>query len=668
MTMAKKVNYRWKFRSDSDVNNEIPSFFQRHNIPAGTAKILFRRGIKTEDALGHFLYDTLDDLADPFLMKGMEAAVERILSAIEKKEKIVIYGDYDVDGITATSIMIRGLKKLGANVDFYIPLREEEGYGLNEKAIHYLVDQGFALLITVDCGIASADLVAKVSHLIDIIITDHHQIPPNIPQCVSVLDTHRDDCMYPYKDMAGCGVAYTVCRALFLRKYGERYEDTLELVALGTIADVVSLTGENRILVREGMARFLCTPIKGLSALLSITGLVNENTKTFHSAEQVSFGLAPRLNAAGRIAHAKYGVELMLTDDGETAEKLARKLYETNNERRVIEKDIYEEAIKRIEELHTEDDMVLVIDGKDWHPGVIGIVASRVLELYHKPALILTIRDGVGKGSCRSIPAFNIYKALSHCSDLLIQFGGHTMAAGFSIKEENIPAFRQKINQYAKSILKPEDFLPILEIEDRLALSEFTVPFVESLDLLEPFGCDNPKPLFAARNLYVENARYIGQDNKHIKYQLGQQNSSIDALLWNVCQENVCHVGDVVDMVFEPEINNWYGKRVQLIGKDLHIQREPFLTRELLVSMFLQLKKDPMLLEGKAVYKVENDIYRNLKSKMTKNQIEIALSVFEELKILKRCHQSGTDYYQMPAKFGEKMDLTSSCIYEQYKK
>lgn len=666
--MDKKLRYRWTFRSENEGDYDVPLFFKRHNIPDGTARILHRRGINSEEALCHFLYDTLDDLGDPFLMKGMDAAVNRILKAIDQKEKIVIYGDYDVDGITATSIMIRGLRKLGANVDFYIPLREEEGYGLNKKAIEKLSKDGFSLLITVDCGIASADLVKDAPTGLDIIITDHHQIPPNIPQCVAVIDTHRDDCAYPYKEMAGCGVAYTVCRALFLRKQGVRYEDTLELVALGTIADVVSLTGENRILVREGMSRFLCTPIKGLSALLSVTGLVNENTTSFTHADQVSFGLAPRLNAVGRIAHAKYGVELMLTEDGEEAERLAKKLYETNNERRVIEKDIYEEAIRRIAELHSEKDMILVVDGKDWHPGVIGIVASRVLELYHKPALILTVRNGVGKGSCRSIPAFNIYQALSHHSDLLIQFGGHTMAAGFSIKEENISLFREKINEYARNILKPEDFLPVLEVEDTLSLKEITIPFIESLDLLEPYGCDNPKPLFAGKDFFVETVRPIGQDNKHIKYQLEQKGTSADALFWNAKEEHICHAGDTVDVIFEPEVNEWYGKRVQLIGKDMHIKRLPFLTRDLLVQIYLELKKDSGLSRGKPVYKVENELYRVFKDTLTKSQVGIALSVFAELGILHESQQSGLEYYQMPLQFEGKMDLSSSSIYEEYKK
>ena len=275
-----KIKPRWVFRgASSEEKVAVPDFFNLNNIPEGTARIMMRRGISTEEKLTHFLYDTLDNLSDPFLMKGMQQAVRRIIQAIDLKEKIVIYGDYDVDGITSTSICVRCLRKLGADVNFYIPLREEEGYGLNRDAINKLSKEGVSLLITVDCGISSADLVAEAPQSLDIIITDHHQPPKVLPDCVAVLNPHQEDCPYPYKELAGCGVAFTLCRGIYKELYNEDYKENIELVALGTIADVVSLTGENRILVKEGMARFLLTPIKGLSALLRITGLVNEDTK-----------------------------------------------------------------------------------------------------------------------------------------------------------------------------------------------------------------------------------------------------------------------------------------------------------------------------------------------------------------------------------------------------
>ena len=271
--IMEKTKFKWIYRAPGMIKETVPSFYRTQGVTDGAARIMMRRGIITEDALQHFLYDTLSDLADPFLMKGMDKAVSRILEAVERKEKIVIYGDYDVDGITSTSIMVRYLRREGADVNFYIPLREEEGYGLNEKAIEHLAREGYKLMITVDCGISSAELVKKAPTSMDIIITDHHQPPAVIPSCIAVLNPHQEDCSYPYKELAGCGVAFTVCRALHLKKYGEVYTDDTELVALGTIADVVSLTGENRILVREGMKRCISTPIKGLSARFMLPGL-----------------------------------------------------------------------------------------------------------------------------------------------------------------------------------------------------------------------------------------------------------------------------------------------------------------------------------------------------------------------------------------------------------
>lgn len=288
------------------VKREVPGFFV-FSIPVGLARILLRRGIDSEEKLSHFLYDDLSNLSDPFLMKGMTEAVDRISRALDGGEKIVIYGDYDVDGITSTSIMVRGLKGLHGNVGYYIPQRETEGYGLNGAALEKLAGEGYSLLITVDCGISSADLIAKAPKSLDIIVTDHHTPPEVLPRCVAVINPHQKDCPYPYKELAGCGVAYSLCRALYMKREGHDYDGTVELAALGTIADVVSLTGENRIIVKEGMKRFIHTPIKGLAALLKASGIVHEDTKEIKRADQVSFGLALRLNAAGRIAQASEG-------------------------------------------------------------------------------------------------------------------------------------------------------------------------------------------------------------------------------------------------------------------------------------------------------------------------------------------------------------------------
>lgn len=658
-----KRKCKWKFRA-AEGEQAVPSFFKDLNVPEGLARILMRRGITTLDGLSHFLYDDLTNLSDPFVMKGMKEGVDRILQALDQHEKIVVYGDYDVDGITSTSILLRCLKGMGADVDFYIPSRDTEGYGLNAKALEKLAGEGFTLLITVDCGISSAALIAEAPKGLDIIVTDHHVPPERLPECIAVINPHQKDCPYPYKELAGCGVAFMMQRALHLKQYGEDCYDNVELAALGTIADVVSLTGENRILVREGMKRFLTTQIKGLSALLLASGIVHEDTKAITHADQVSFGLAPRLNAAGRIAHASEGVKLMTTDSTEEAEKLAAKLCDTNVERQRIEKDIYAEALDRVAELHMEHDMALVVDGNGWHPGVIGIVASRILELYHRPTLVLSIRDGIGKGSCRSIPAFNMYEALAAQKDILLQYGGHKMAAGFSIAEKDIPEFRRRMNEYAKAHLTEEDCIPVLEVEEALPLSEVTLDFIKSLDLLEPCGQDNPKPLFASRGVFVETARRIGADQRHFKCQLEGNEGLIDAIFWGVGDTDPCHAGDVVDVVYEPEIHEWYGPHVQLICKDVREEEKHFLDRDFLVDVYRRLMGF-ITHSPKPVREVHEFLIR--KYGFDEDCLGTALAVFEELEIISRFTRNGEDFYQRRMVNG-KLDLMSSSVYRKHKK
>ena len=659
---TEKMKYKWNLTADTESRASIPLFFKAHHIPDGLARILMRRNIVDEETLSHFLYDDLDNLFDPFLMRGMDQAVNRIIEAIGHQEKIVIYGDYDVDGITATSIMYRCLYSLHAKVGYYIPQREVEGYGLNKKALDKLACEGYSLLITVDCGISSAQLIAEAPETLDIIVTDHHTPPEVIPDCIAVLNPHQADCSYPFKELAGCGVAYTLCRGLHLRLDQIDYYNDLELVALGTIADVVSLTGENRILVREGMKRFVHTPIKGLSALLYASGIIHEDTVEIKRADQISFGLAPRLNAAGRIDHAETGVQLLTTESSSEAEKLANRLCEINMTRQQIEKKIYEEARERIGELQIEKDPTLVIDGDDWHPGVIGIVASRILENFHRPVFVITVRNGIGKGSCRSIPAFNIYEALAANSDLLLQFGGHKMAAGFSIKKENIPLFRKRMNHLAAGILRPEDFIPVLNVEDTLSLDELSLDFIQSLDLLEPCGCDNPKPLFSTKGAFVETSRHIGQEGRHFKCQLSRNNDLIDVICWGTGAESPCQAGDVIDLVYEPEIHDWYGRHVQLICKDIKQEKVHILDRNYLVNVYRKL--DSIL---RNMPKPVKEVHYQLIGKFDFDPIylKMALAVFEELEIISRYSRNGEEFYQRRI-VHKRLDLLSSSVYRKH--
>lgn len=661
-TDKQQGKYIWKFAS-AGKDNEIPAFFSIHGISPLVAGILLRRGIDTEDKLKHFCYDTPADLSDPFLVKGMQAAVDRIILALQKKETLVIYGDYDVDGITATSILYRFLKREGADVRFYIPARETEGYGLNLPAVQKLAEEGCKLLITVDNGIAAADIIAQAPETMDIIVTDHHLVPEKIPNAIAVLNPHQTDCRYPYKELAGCGVAYTVCRALALTLHNEAYEEDMELVAMGTIADVVSLTGENRILVREGLRKMRHTQIPGLAALLRAAGIVKPGEDKPISVEDVSFGLAPRLNAAGRIAHARMGVDLLISYSREKAEHIARNLCEINVKRQAVEKGIYEEAVRRLHQLNAEKADVMVIDGHGWNPGVIGISASRILEQYNRPVLMITIKDGIGKGSCRSIPAFDIYQALKAQESLLIQLGGHKMAAGFSIREENIPEFRKAINDYAARVLSPEDFIPELELEEYLPLRELTPRFIHELEILEPCGCDNPRPLFASKNLHVNYTRHMGKDNKHFKCMFEQDNISRQGIFWNTGVSSPCRNGDIVSAAYRAEIHEWYGENVQLICKDIIIRPEPFLNRDKMVSFYLTVKR-VMDSEG-PIEEIQHQVADRLKPSFSFQEVELMFRVFEEIHLLNRRQRGNETYYQyQPAV--KKLDLYTSSTYCKY--
>lgn len=661
-TDKQQGKYIWKFAS-AGKDNEIPAFFSIHGISPLVAGILLRRGIDTEDKLKHFCYDTPADLSDPFLMKGMQAAVDRIILALQKKEPLVIYGDYDVDGITATSILYRFLKREGADVRFYIPARETEGYGLNLPAVQKLAEEGGKLLITVDNGIAAADIIAQAPETMDIIVTDHHLVPEKIPNAIAVLNPHQKDCRYPYKELAGCGVAYTVCRALALTLHNEAYEEDMELVAMGTIADVVSLTGENRILVREGLRKMRHTQIPGLAALLRAAGIVKPGEDKPISVEDVSFGLAPRLNAAGRIAHARMGVDLLISYSREKAEHIARNLCEINVKRQAVEKGIYEEAVQRLHQLNAEKADVMVIDGHGWNPGVIGISASRILEQYNRPVLMITIKDGIGKGSCRSIPAFDIYQALKAQELLLIQLGGHKMAAGFSIREENIPAFRKAINDYAARVLSPEDFIPELELEEYLPLRELTPRFIHELEILEPCGCDNPRPLFASKNLHVNYTRHMGKDNKHFKCMFEQDNISRQGIFWNTGISSPCRNGDIVSAAYRAEIHEWYGENVQLICKDIIIRPEPFLNRDKMVSFYLTVKR--VMDSESPIEEIQHQVADRLKPSFSFQEVELMFRVFEEIHLLNRRQRGNETYYQyQPAV--KKLDLYTSSTYCKY--
>lgn len=533
------------------------------------AQILINRGLRDERMASEFLYGDISSLHDPYLLKDMKQAVQRIQRAIEDKEKITVYGDYDVDGITATALVVRLLKRLGATVKYYIPDRQKEGYGLNVGALDSLYNEGTVLLITVDTGISAVDEVAAFKNKIDIIITDHHQPSDVLPEACAVINPKLADCIYPDKNLAGVGVAFKLCQALWslLSTDETHIFEFLDLVAIGSIADIVPLLGENRILVKLGLYKLASTVNPGLRALL------NSCTIEVPDAGKVGFVIAPRLNAAGRIGQGTVGVELLLTEDNEYARDLAIYLEQQNTQRQAVEKEILAAAESLLEEYDLQSNKVIVLSGAEWHSGVIGIVASRLLDKYYRPVIIISEKDGIGKGSCRSIPGLDIYDALSQCSDILLKFGGHRLAAGLSISIDNIAELRNRLNIIAKEVLKDDDYLPVLQIDAMIPLREIDGAFLEQLACLAPHGMGNPRPIFASTNVIPESIKALGRDGQHLRLTVRQQHIRQNVISWGMG-----HMVDQfskrpnIDLAFVPEFNEWQGRRsIQLCAQDIKL-------------------------------------------------------------------------------------------------
>lgn len=523
------------------------------------ARLLWNRGLRTVEAAKRFLDpEHLQESYDPFLMKDMDAAVSRIQNAIEQEESITIYGDYDVDGMTSVAVLSECLKELGAAPDVYIPDRFREGYGLNTPALQKLAETT-DLLITVDCGIGSKAEIASVAGKMDVIVTDHHLPGEKLPDACAVVNPHRTDCPYPEKDLAGVGVAWKLCQALAKRLTGKPWEKGLALVALGTIADVVPLVGENRKLVRLGLAQMKETHAQGLRALIEVAATDAEHI----TSEAVGFQLAPRLNAAGRMESASLGARLLMTEDSREARALAIHLDELNRERQSVERDIQARAEQQIVEEGMEEAPALILAGEGWHQGVIGIVASRLVEKYYRPVILLSIDGDKAKGSCRSIPDLHMYEALAACGKHLMQFGGHAQAAGLSLLKEDIPAFRQAFCAYVAAHLTEEQKIPVVDIEFEMHPTDITLSLVEEIARLEPYGEGNRMPLFGVRDVRGVGARQIGTDGKHLKFSLcsTRVSSSVDMIAWG--QGNLASFvnAEPLDLAYRPAINEWQGRR-----------------------------------------------------------------------------------------------------------
>ena len=522
--------------------------------------VLASRGVECAEDAAEFLTQETSLTYSPFLMRDMDKAVERIAQAVAAGERIAIFGDYDVDGITATCIMVDYLKSRGADVLHYIPRRIEDGYGLSRDAIEGLRKGGATLLVTVDCGITGVEEVAFARSIgMDVVVTDHHECKETLPVACAVVDPRRGDCEYPFKHLAGCGVALTLVLALG----GPDREEALfsrycTLAAVGTVADVMQMTGENRTIVSRGLATLDRSDFIGLHALLKEAGLAGREI----SSVQIGFVLAPRINAAGRMGAADMAADLLLCQDPAQAEELAKALCALNRERQCVEQTIYSQAEEMIEQLPEAERRALVLASDTWHQGVVGIVASRLSEKYSRPSFMIHLNGGVGKGSCRSWGGFNLFAALESCSDLLLGFGGHELAAGFTIDEANIPAFRERMNQYAAEYWVGKAPESVLEIDMELHQpGRVTLQEVEALSALEPYGSGNARPLFCLMGATLLRTQNVGQ-NRHLKLRLGKGSAQFDGIFFSTTSSACgCAEGDRVDAAFYLQVNEFRGNR-----------------------------------------------------------------------------------------------------------
>lgn len=555
---------KWEFyNSDEKLVDEI---CEKYNLNKVIGKIIVNRHVVNDEDVRIFITPTRDDFHDPFLFTGMDIAVERIIEAINNKEKILIYGDYDVDGITSTTVLKKYLIDRGIPVDTYIPNRLHEGYGLNKNAIDTIKERNIDLIITVDCGISAIEEVDyAVSLGMDVIVTDHHEVGEKLPNALAVIDAKRKDNTYPFRSLAGVGVVFKLIQALSIKLEikPEEYLKYLDLVCVGTISDIVPLEGENRTIAKLGLMLIKVTRNLGLRELIKSSGYKEIDSNT------ISFGVAPRINACGRMGHEEEALKLFLAEDLESATKITKELNEYNTLRQSTEKAIYEEAVQEIDRNHLDEKNSIVLGGKGWHHGVIGIVSSKVTDKYYKPSILLSFEDDIAKGSGRSVPGFDLYEGLTKCEDLLEKYGGHSMAVGLNLKKENLEKFKERFEQIAKE-KNIKELVPIIYIDDELKLKDVNMELVKSLSILEPFGEANKVPLFLIRNLKIDSIRALSE-GRHLKLTLRDENFVINAIgfeLGYLAEEY--RIGDRIDVVGTLEINSFNGfSSIQINMKDI---------------------------------------------------------------------------------------------------
>lgn len=558
------MNKKWEFYGvDEETIKDISS---KNNISELLATVLANRGITESKEIEKFLNPTRNDFYDPYMMPDMEIAVERIIKAVENKEKVIIYGDYDVDGITSITVLKKFLSEIGLEAGYYIPNRLDEGYGLNLESVKKIAEEKYTLIITVDCGISGIDEIDYANSLgIETIVTDHHEPLDVLPKALAVVDAKRKDNKYPFKSLAGVGVVFKLIQALGKRLNLEEksYLKYLDIVCIGTISDIVPLVDENRVIAKLGLKLVQVTKNYGLKALLESSGYKEINSNT------VSFGIAPRINACGRMGFEKEALKLFLTENMAEAKEITDRLNKYNKERQDIEKRIFNEAIEIIEKEKDEEKKAIVIGSENWHHGVIGIVSSKITDMYFKPSILISFEGDEGKGSGRSIAGFDLHDALCRSSEYLEKYGGHEMAVGLSLKKSQFNKFKQKFEEITEES-HIDELVPVIHIDKQITLKDIKCDIVDELNKLEPFGEANKVPIFLYKNLKVDSIRALSE-GKHLKLTLKDSGTIINAIgfnLGNLVDEYL--IGDKIDILGVLEVNTFNGKTtVQINVKDI---------------------------------------------------------------------------------------------------
>ncbi len=570
MNITKYIQPVWQVAPEPDFHL-VDELSGKIDLPDNIIKILINRGLDTAENIENFINPKMEDLKDPFQLPDMEKGVERIVDALRANEKMMVYGDYDVDGITAAGLMFLVLNKLGAQISYYLPNRLVEGYGISEDGLAEAVKQGVSLIISVDTGVTAVEEVERARELgIDIIVTDHHEPGPNLPDAVALINPKLHDESQGGHELSGVGVSFKVAQALY-RRLGQpetELEEHLDLVALGTSADIVPLIAENRILTKFGIKQIIRTTKPGLKSLTFVSGLLGKEIST----GQVVYVLAPRINAIGRLGNAEKAIRLLTTRDEVVASKIAKFLEEENRRRKSIDEKTLTEALAMMDtDVDLQNDRAIVLASKGWHQGVIGIVASRLVEKFYLPTILIAIDGDEGKGSARSIPNFHIYNALNFCSDDLLRFGGHKYAAGLTIKPSKIDVFSRKFKKVAMEELSDEDLTPKLKIDAEIDLDDIDEKFIDTIDMFAPFGPANMRPIFLTRNLeVVGNPHVVGKNHLKMKVKKGEKVFDVIGFGFGDHAHQLALRSVAVDLVYVAEINTFGDQsRIQLRVKDL---------------------------------------------------------------------------------------------------